>query len=66
MQTATGLTVKPYIPSNYTVLIEAMKFKQTDVGWFSNESGLEAVRRADGEVFARTSASTGSKATSRC
>ena len=31
-----------------------MRFKQTDVGWFTNQSGLEAVRRAGGEVFART------------
>jgi phosphonate transport system substrate-binding protein len=54
MAKATGLKIKPFIPSNYTVLIEAMKFKQTDAGWFSNESGLEAVRRANGEVFART------------
>jgi phosphonate transport system substrate-binding protein len=54
MAKATGLKIKPFIPSNYTVLIEAMKFRQTDAGWFSNESGLEAVRRANGEVFART------------
>jgi phosphonate transport system substrate-binding protein len=54
MAKATGLKVKPFIPSNYSVVIEAMKFKQTDAGWFSNESGLEAVRRANGEVFART------------
>jgi phosphonate transport system substrate-binding protein len=54
MAKITGLKVKPFIPSNYTVLVEAMKFKQTDAGWFSNESGLEAVRRARGEVFART------------
>ena len=31
-----------------------MSFKKTDAGWFSNQSGLEAVRRGDGEVFART------------
>lgn len=54
MEKMTGLKVKPFIPSNYTTLIEAMKFKQSDFGWFSNETGLEAVRRADGEVFART------------
>jgi phosphonate transport system substrate-binding protein len=54
MAKSTGLKVKPFIPSNYTVLVEAMKFKQSDAGWFSNESGLEAVRRANGEVFART------------
>lgn len=59
MEKATGLKVKPYFQSNYTGLIEAMRFKQTDVGWFSNQSGLEAVRRADGEVFARTTDPSG-------
>ena len=54
MEKATGLTVKPAFGSNYTTMIEAMRFKQTDVGWFSNFPGLEAVRRANGEVFART------------
>jgi phosphonate transport system substrate-binding protein len=59
MQTITGLKVTPFYSTNYTALIEAMRFKQTDVGWFSNESGLEAVRRADGEVFARTTDASG-------
>lgn len=59
MQTATGLKVTPFYSTNYTALIEAMRFKQTDVGWFSNASGLEAVRRADGEVFARTTDPSG-------
>ena len=59
MEKATGLTVKPYFQSNYTGLIEAMRFKQTDVGWFSNQSGLEAVRRAGGEIFARTTDPSG-------
>ncbi len=54
MAKATGLTVKPFFGTNYTGLIEAMRFKQTDVGWFTNQSGLEAVRRAGGEVFARS------------
>ncbi len=54
MEKSTGLKVKPFYGTNYTALIEAMRFKQTDVGWFSNQSGLEAVRRSNGEVFART------------
>ncbi|WP_374573623.1 phosphate/phosphite/phosphonate ABC transporter substrate-binding protein [Phenylobacterium sp.] len=54
MQKSIGVPVKPFYGSNYTALIEAMRFKQTDAGWFSNLSGLEAVRRAGGEVFART------------
>ncbi|MFZ5670301.1 MAG: phosphate/phosphite/phosphonate ABC transporter substrate-binding protein [Pseudomonadota bacterium] len=54
MEKQTGLEVKPFFSSNYSALIEAMRFKQTDLGWFSNQSGLEAVRRSNGEVFART------------
>lgn len=54
MTRATDLQVRPYIAPNDTALIDAMKFKQTDAGWFSNELGLEAVRRANAEVFART------------
>ena len=54
MQAATGLAVKPFFGSNYSALVEAMRFKQSDLGWFTNQSGLEAVRRAGGEVFART------------
>src|SRR5215471_18326284 len=54
MEAATGLKVKPFFGPNYTAMIEAMRFKQVDLGWFTNLSGLEAVRRAKGEVFART------------
>ncbi|MDO9473875.1 MAG: phosphate/phosphite/phosphonate ABC transporter substrate-binding protein [Caulobacter sp.] len=54
MEKQTGMKVKPFFSSNYSALIEAMRFKQTDLGWFSNQSGLEAVRRSNGEVFART------------
>jgi phosphonate transport system substrate-binding protein len=54
MEKQTGLKVKPFFSGSYSALIEAMRFKQTDVGWFSNQSGMEAVRRSNGEVFART------------
>ena len=54
MEKQTGMTVKPFFSSNYSSLIVAMGADQTDVGWFSNQSGLEAVRRSGGEVFART------------
>lgn len=54
MAKAIGRPVKAYYGSNYTALVEAMRFKQTDLGWFTNQSGLETVRRANGEVFARS------------
>ncbi|MFN9847881.1 MAG: phosphate/phosphite/phosphonate ABC transporter substrate-binding protein [Alphaproteobacteria bacterium] len=59
MAKALGQPVKAYYGSNYTALIEGMRFKQTDLGWFTNQSGLEAVRRANGEVFARSVNPTG-------
>lgn len=55
MEKATGMKVKPFFGANYSAAVEAMRFKQTDMGWFTNQSGLEAVRRSGGEVFARTS-----------
>ncbi len=54
MEKQTGLKIVPFFGANYTALVEALRFGQTDFGWFTNFSGLEAVRRANGEVFART------------
>ena len=59
MSKALGRPVKAFYGSNYTALIEAMRFRQTDLGWFTNQSGLEAVRRANAEVFARSVNPTG-------
>jgi phosphonate transport system substrate-binding protein len=53
MSAQTGVKVKPFFASNYTALIEAMRFKQVQVGWFSALPALEAVNRADGEVLGR-------------
>ena len=59
MKKQTGLTIKPYFASDYTALIEAMRFKQVQLGWFSNLSGLEAVRRGGGQVFAHSTDPSG-------
>jgi phosphonate transport system substrate-binding protein len=59
MEASTGMLVKPFFGSNYAASVEAMRFKQSDLGWFTNNSGLEAVRRSGGEVFARTSKPSG-------
>jgi phosphonate transport system substrate-binding protein len=53
MQKVTGLTIKPFYATNYAALVEAMRFNQTQVGWFSALPALEAVRRADGAVIGR-------------
>lgn len=53
MSKAIGVPVKPFFAGNYNVLIEAMRFNQTQVAWFSAKPALEAVDRAQGEVVAR-------------
>ncbi len=53
MSAQIGIKVKPFFASNYTSLIEAMRFKQVQVGWFSALPALDAVNRADAEVLGR-------------
>ena len=54
MSKAIGVPVKPFFGSKYNVLVDAMRFNQTQVAWFSGKRALEAVDRAQGEVIART------------
>lgn len=56
----TGLVVKPYFATNYSSLIEAMRFHQVQIGWFSALPALEAARRANGEVITRVANLQGS------
>jgi phosphonate transport system substrate-binding protein len=53
MHKATGLTIKPFYATNYASLVEAMRFNQTQAGWFSALPALEATRRADAQVIGR-------------
>ncbi len=48
-----GIKIKTKYASDYAGIIEAMRFKKVDFAWFGNKSALEAVKRADGEVFAQ-------------
>ncbi len=60
MEKQTGLKIKPFYSSNYTSLVEAMRFNQVQAGFFSSSSGLDAMTRATGEVFAHTTNPDGS------
>ncbi|MDZ4791257.1 MAG: phosphonate ABC transporter substrate-binding protein [Hyphomicrobiales bacterium] len=59
MSEKTGLDIKPFFASDYAGIIEAQRFKKVDIAWYGNKSGMEAVDRADGEVFAQTVAASG-------
>jgi phosphonate transport system substrate-binding protein len=60
MSAATGFKVNGYYATDYAGVIEAMRFNKIQVAWFGNKSGMEAVDRASGEVFARIVARDGS------
>jgi phosphonate transport system substrate-binding protein len=54
MAKKTGLNVKAFFASDYAGVIEGMRFNKVQVAWFGNKSAMEAVDRADGEIFAQT------------
>lgn len=55
-----GMKVNAFFAPDYAGVIEAMRFKKVDFAWFGNKSAIEAVDRANGEVFAQTSGVDGS------
>jgi phosphonate transport system substrate-binding protein len=59
MGKGTGLKINAFFASDYAGVIEGMRFKKVQVAWFGNKSAMEAVDRADGEVFAQTVAASG-------
>lgn len=53
LQKATGLKVNAFFAPDYAGVIEAMRFGKVQVAWMGNKSAMEAVDRAQGEVFAK-------------
>lgn len=53
MSKQTGLKIKAFFASDYAGIIEGMRFNKVQVGWFGNKSAMEAVDRANGEIFAQ-------------
>lgn len=54
MEKATGLEVNAFFASDYAGIIEGMRFDKVQVAWYGNKSAMEAVDRADGEIFVQT------------
>jgi len=61
MAKQTGLKVKAFFASDYAGIIEGMRFNKVQVAWFGNKSAMEAVDRANGEVFAQMVSADGSQ-----
>jgi phosphonate transport system substrate-binding protein len=61
MSKATGLKVNAFYATDYAGVIEAMRFNKVQVAWYGNKSGMEAVDRSNGEVFAQVVSKDGSE-----
>jgi phosphonate transport system substrate-binding protein len=61
MGKATGIKVNAFFAPDYAGIIEGMRFNKVQVAWMGNKSGMEAVDRAQGEVFAKTVGKDGSE-----
>ena len=53
LQKATGVKVNAFFASDYAGVIEGMRFNKVQVAWYGNKSAMEAVDRANGEIFAQ-------------
>lgn len=54
MEQQTGLEVKAFFASDYAGIIEGMRFGKVQIAWYGNKSAMEAVDRANGEVFVQS------------
>lgn len=59
MSNALGVDVEPFFATDYAAVIQAMRFDKIDLAWFGNKAAMEAVDRADGEIFAQTVSTDG-------
>lgn len=60
MEKAIGIKVNGFFAPDYAGIIEAQRFNKVQVAWYGNASAIQAVDRADGEVFVQTVAADGS------
>src|SRR5215469_8809950 len=60
MAKATGYKINGFYATDYAGVIEAMRFNKVQVAWYGNKSGMEAVDRSSGQVFAQVVATNGS------
>jgi phosphonate transport system substrate-binding protein len=61
MAKKTGFKVTAFFAPDYAGVIEAMRFNKVQIAWFGNKSAMEAVDRANGEVFAQQVNADGTK-----
>ncbi len=60
MEKQLGMKINAFFAPDYAGIIEGMRFNKVQIAWFGNASAMQAVDRADGEIFVQTVASDGS------
>ncbi len=53
MAKAVGVKVNGFYATDYAGIIEAQRFNKVQIAWYGNKSAIDAVDRAEGEVFAQ-------------
>lgn len=61
LSAALGQPVRVFYAPDYAGVIEAMRFGKVHLAWLGNKAAIEAVDRAEAEVFAQTVAIDGSR-----
>lgn len=60
MEKKTGLKIQSFYAPDYAGVIEAMRFNKIQIAWYGNKAAMEAVDRANGEIFAQLMYADGS------
>ena len=53
MSKAVGMKVNGFYATDYAGVIEAQRFNKVQIAWYGNKAAIDAVDRAQGEVFAQ-------------
>ncbi len=53
MERSVGVKIKPFFATDYAGIIEGMRFNKVQLAYYGNKSAMEAVDRANGEIFAK-------------
>src|SRR4030095_753330 len=59
MERAVGMKINAFFAPDYAGIIEAMRFNRVQIAWYGNASAIQAVDRANAEVFVQSTYSTG-------
>jgi len=61
MEKSTGLKIHAFFSTDYSGIIEAMRFNKVQVAWMGNKSAMEAVDRSNAEIFGKIVAKDGTE-----